>query len=396
MTTDLPILDELGLALERSYHREERAAGRRFPHVRLGLLLPAAAALVLLGGGAAAATLLVLRGSVIPGPASQDVQPQMRPLVKTAHVEPISARDPTSGAPPWAVRIARSETGLICTTAGQIDGGRFGVIGLDGRFRELSPEFTDGCGAQRPGHTSLIGARVFYSPSDAAVRTVVDGFSGPGLVGAVLQPAYGRPRNLAVASDGAFVGVFAGYPEDLGARVVLRFRDGHSEAHDLGRSPFVVPDPYGGSAWSPSAFQMSGAGSVCVSFGSIRQARTRVSGPPVCGLRRGRDYYFFAARRFAPGDRRGGNFEGFDWGHHPARTVVWGEAGSGVKSVSVDGPGGVRRVPIMLSRAFLTIYRGSVNAARLTVVVRFRDGHVERRHGSANLVPFPRPPRRHR
>jgi hypothetical protein len=396
MTTDLPILNELGVALERAYEREERASGRRFPHVRLGLLLPAAAALVLLGGGAAAATLLALRGSVIPGPASQDVQPQMRPLVKTAHVEPISAPDPAGGAAPWTVRIARSETGLICTTAGQIVGGKFGVIGLDGRFRELSPEFTDGCGAERPGHTSLIGARVFYSPSDAAVRTVVDGFAGPGLAGAFLQPAYGRTRRIAVASDGAFVTVFAGYPEDLGARVLLRFRDGHTEAHGVGLSPLVVPDPYGGNAWSASPFQIGNTRPACVSFGSIRQTPTRVSGPPVCGLHRGPNYYFFAARRFESGERGGHGETSFDWGHHPPRTVVWGEAGPGVKSVSIEGPGGARRVPVPLSRAFLTIYRGSVDPARLTVLVHFRDGRVERRQGFANLVPFPRPPRRHR
>src|ERR671930_2691327 len=100
--TDLPILDELGASLERAYQRKEQATGRRFPRLRIGLLLPAAAALVLLGGGAAAATLLVLRGSVIPGPAPEDVQPQMKPLVRTAHVEPISARDPAGGAP-WGV-----------------------------------------------------------------------------------------------------------------------------------------------------------------------------------------------------------------------------------------------------------------------------------------------------
>jgi hypothetical protein len=394
--TDLPILDELGLALERAYEREERATGRRFPNVRLGLLLPVAAALVLLGGGAAAATLLALRGSVIPGPASQDVQPQMRPLVKTAHVEPISVRDPAGGAP-WGVRIARSETGLICTTAGQIVGGRFGVIGLDGRFRELSPEFTDGCGAQRPGHTSLIGARVFYSPSDAAVRTVIDGFAGPGLVSAVLQPVYGRARKIAVASDGSFVTVFAGYPEDIGARVVLRFKDGHTEAHNLGRSPLVVQDPYGGNAWSTSAGSFGNARPICVNFGSIGRSRTNISGPSVCGLPTGSDFYFFTARGFHPGEHHhDGLFASYSWGNHPPRTMVWGALGKAVKSVGIEGPGGLRGVRILLNHTFLAIYPGSVDPARLTVVLHFRGGRIVRRQGSANLVPYPRPPRRHR
>jgi hypothetical protein len=393
--TDLPILDELGLALERAYEREERAAGRRFPRLRIGLLLPAAAALVLLGCGAAAGTLLVLRGSVIPGPAPEDVQPQMTPLVRTAHVEPISARDPAAGGAAWGVRIARSETGLVCTTAGQIVGGRFGVIGLDGRFRTLAPEFTDGCGAQRPGRTSLIGARVFYSPADAAVRTVVDGFAGPGLASAVLQPAYGRPRRIAVSSDGAFVTVFAGYPEDLGARVVLRFRDGHTEAHDLGRSPFVVQDPLGGNAWTASAGVIGNTKPTCVSLVSVARSQRPVSGPPICGLRSG-SHYFFAIRRFAPGDHRRGGLTGYNWDHHPPRTMVWGLAGAGVKSVSVEGPGGSRPVRILLNRAFLAIFSGSVDPARLTVVVHLAGGRVERGRGSANLVPFPRPPRRHR
>jgi hypothetical protein len=397
--TDLPILDELGAALELAFERGERAAaGRRhrFPRLRMGLLLPAAAALVLLGCGAAAGTLLVLRGSVIPAPAPEDVQPQMKPLVRTAHVEPLRARDPAGGAP-WGVRIARSETGLICTTAGQIVGGRFGVIGLDGRFRELSPEFTDGCGAQRPGHTSLIGARVFYSPADAAVRTVIDGFAGPGLASAVLQPVYGRPRKLAVASDGAFVTVFAGYPEDIGARVVLRFRDGHTEAHNLGRSPLVLQDPYGGNAWSTSAGSFGNAQPVCVGFGSVGRDRTRASGPAICGIPTGSRYYFFTGRRFYPGEHQhGGLFGSYSWGTHPARTMVWGALGKNVNSVSVDGPGGLRRVRILLNHTFLAIYPGSVDPARLTVVLRFAGGRVVRRQGSANLVPYPEPPRRHR
>ena len=387
--TDLPILDELAAALERAYRREERAGARGRPRLRIGLLLPAAVALVLLGCGAAAGTLLVLRGSVIPGPAPEDVQPQMTPLVRTAHVEPISARDPAGGAP-WGVRIARSETGLVCTTAGQIVGGRFGVIGLDGRFRALAPEFTDGCGTPRTGHTSLVGARVFYSPAEAAVRTVVDGFAGPDLRSAVLQPAYGPTHKIALASDGAFVTVFAGYPEDIGARVVLRFRDGHSEAHNLGRSPFLVQDPSGGNAWTASGFEIGNRKPLCVRFGSARQAHTRASGPPVCGLASGSDYFFFAARHFAPGDhRRSGAFTSYSWGHHPPRTVVWGGVGRGVRSVSIEGPGGVRRVRIPLTHAMLAIYPGNVDPARLTVVFRFANGRVERRRGSANLVASP-------
>jgi hypothetical protein len=390
---ELPILAELEAALTHGFDREEAAAAPppRRPRLRMGLLLPAAAAFVLLGGGAAAATLLVLRGSVIPGPTPTNVQPQMTPLVRTLHVEPVRAADPAGGAP-WGVRIAHSETGLLCTAAGQIVGGRFGIVGLDGRFRTLAPTFADGCGAEVRDRASLVGARVFYSPKLSRVRTVIDGIAGPGLKSVVLQQVYRPDRRLTVSPDGAFVGVVSGYPEDVGARVVLTFRDGHSEDHSLGRSPFVTPDPAGGRAWRVQAFQLGNAppGPVCVSFESARQVEPLITGPPVCGSF-GDDHYFFAVRHFEPGESRRGGFESFSWHRHPPRTVVWGSAGKKVKSVTVDGPGGPRSLPIALGRTFLAIYPGNVKPSQLTVVVRLGDGSVQRRQGSANTRPFPRP-----
>jgi hypothetical protein len=359
--------------------------------------LPAAAAFVLLGGGAAAGTLLALRGSVIPGPSPQNVQPQMKPLVSTVHVEPLRAKDPAGGAP-WGVRIARSETGLVCTTAGQVVGDRFGIIGLDGRFRELAPTFVDGCGQEKTGRTSLAGARVFYSRNLSKVRTVIDGIAGPTLVSAVLEQDFKPPRKLAVSSDGAFVGVFAGYPEDVGAQLVLHFRDGHSETHAMGRSPFVVPDPAGGRAWHAQGFQFGNAppGATCVNFASARQVQPLISGPLVCG-RAYRHHYFFKVRRFTPGESARDGFMSWDWHDHPARTVVWGEVDPhAVKSVTVEGPGGPHLLRLAFGRTILAIYPGTVKPGDLTVVVRLANGNVERHKGSAHTAPFPRPKRGHR
>jgi hypothetical protein len=82
-------------------------------------LLLAAALLVLMAGSAAGATLLALRGAVIPAP--QAVQPEQTPAAGTARVSALRAQDPQPGLLPWTVRVARGETGLLCSTVGQVD-----------------------------------------------------------------------------------------------------------------------------------------------------------------------------------------------------------------------------------------------------------------------------------
>jgi len=197
-------------------------------------VLPLAAALaIVVAASGAAATLTVLRGSPLPAPSEKVAGKQATPVPGTSRIEPMRARDP-GGAPPWALRVARSKTGLVCSTVGQVVDGDFGIVGLDRRFRALPDAAVDSCGQLRHNATSLIGARVFDAPRRRDVRTVVNGFAGSELRSVSVE-AGGSPRTLPVGPDGTFVLALRGYPEDIGIRVTLRFADGHVERHVLGR-----------------------------------------------------------------------------------------------------------------------------------------------------------------
>ena len=128
---------------------------RRRPPLRSFLL--ATSLLVVTAGSAAGGTLLALRGSVIPAP--QAVPPEQTPAPGSARVAALRAADPQRGVLPWTVRVARSETGgLLCSTVGQVaPDGRFGLVGLDGRFRTIDDGVSDSCSAERDSGAVLIG-----------------------------------------------------------------------------------------------------------------------------------------------------------------------------------------------------------------------------------------------
>jgi hypothetical protein len=356
--------------------------------------------LVLAGASAAAGTLLVFRGSVIPAPAARDVPPEQTPVAGTSHVEPISVADP-AGGPHWTLRVARSRTGLLCSTVGQLEAGRFGLVGLDGRFRLLAPRIVDACSARRSDGASLIGARVFDARRAQDLRTVVNGIAGRSLRTVTIESG-GRSLPVARAPGGVFLAVLAGYPEDLGLRVMLTFADGHRVSYPFGRSSFIVPDPSGGHAWKAQAFAFGSPPGkppdprTCVSFQPARIVRNPPISPAACGnigirARRG---YFFAVRHIVPGT--GGipfslHGQGH-WGNTPARTAVWGAAGDDVRRIQVLGPGGLDTLAtIAPSRAFLAVLPGTVDPASLSIRVTFTDGQVEVRRGSTHLVsPDPR------
>ncbi|HEU4977028.1 MAG TPA: hypothetical protein VFT50_18205 [Baekduia sp.] len=389
---------DLVAAARRLAAAETAGEGQRRPRRRSPLRsLPIAATLLVLSAGSAAAgTLLALRGAVIPAPVA--VPPEQTPAPGTARISELRAADPDPGAPPWTLRVARSRTGLLCSTVGQVRDGRFGLVGLDGRFRVLADGVSDSCGIERRDAASLIGARVFDARRRATVRTVVSGVAGPGLR-SVTVTAGGRRRRPPVGKGGTFVLPLRGYPEDLAIRVILRFGDGRREVHALGRSPSVVPDPAGGGAWRTQSFRVSGDRRTCVSFLPARPGPSPPVSPAACGdlgdgLRR--HGVFFAVRRIAPGT--GGTpvqpqGDGH-WGGHPARTAVWGAAGDDVAAVSVQRRGRpaqrLRLVPG--AQSFLAVYPPSVDPRSLTVRVRRRDGRPLIVHGSHGLVRHPLPP----
>ncbi|HWI21447.1 MAG TPA: hypothetical protein VNT22_02415 [Baekduia sp.] len=392
-----------------------QAHGRPSRRMPLRSLMLAAALLILVSGTAAAGTLLALRGSVIPGPAQRDLPPEQTPVPDTATIAPERAKDPVSG-PPWALRIARSRTGFICSTVGQVAQDRFGIVGLDGKFRELAIGNVDGCGIERKNAASLVGARVFDAPRLADVRTVVNGIGGPELR-RVFVDAGGRNREIHVGQQGVFIATFRGYPEDLGISVSLAFADGHIERHPFGASPFVTPDPAGGRAWR---LEMSGMGQPLpagcagkdfrkkrcrpapqktrVSCAQFRPAREGLNLPfseLVCGRmavtssgRLRTNGYFFGVRREKPGKRRTSDpFEAGLWHKHPPRTAVFGGIGDDIKAIDVLGPGAPVHARLMINGGFLVMYGPTVLPSDLTVRVTFRDGRIETRRGDANLVP---------
>src|SRR4051794_39212514 len=221
---DLPILDELRgdlLAAMRAAEAPHRPRLRALRPVLLAVLL-----IVLLAATAAAATYYVLRASPIAPFKPTDTTPEQRVTAGTSRVLDLRSPDPAGRTPPWALRLARSQTGLLCGTVGQVQGDEFGIVGLDGRFRALPEPNADACGAPDADGLALVGTRVFDADDDKDVRTVVSGVAGERLERATIAVRGGAPKTVAVGPEGAFLRVYAGFPEDLQPVVTLRFGGG--------------------------------------------------------------------------------------------------------------------------------------------------------------------------
>jgi hypothetical protein len=84
-------------------------------HLHLRFSTPALTAALALGiAGTAAGT-----PSLAPF-APTDVTPEQRVVAGSSVLAATSAPDPTEGRLPWSLRISRSETGLQCSTVGQV------------------------------------------------------------------------------------------------------------------------------------------------------------------------------------------------------------------------------------------------------------------------------------
>lgn len=347
---------------------------------------------VIVAGSAAAATLLAVRGARIEGPDKRDVGVEL-PLPNTAVLAPGRAADPEGGTP-WALRTGRTRDGLMCTTVGQVVGGRFGLVGLDGRFRVADVGVVDSCGRVSGPSRPLIGVRVFDAGRRADVRSVVNGIAGPRLRGVTVLTGEERHR-LPVRAGGTFLTVLRGYPEDLGMRVALTYAGGRRRAYPLGTSAFVVPDPAGGPAWQLQGYNIDRYPQLCVNFTWARTQPGAPTSSPACGLgfnkARARGY-FFAVRRLEAGARGDPRKGGARWPPGtPPRTAVWGQAGADVRRVVVIGPSGPREARFNPGRAFLVVYDGSVDPTSLRVRVTTTDGRVRRYRGDTNLVRGPKP-----
>jgi hypothetical protein len=227
--SDLPILDELRGDLIVAMHAAEAPAPRRLRSLRP--LAVAAIALALLAATAGAATYYVLRASPIAPFKPTDTTPAQRVAPGTTHVLELRAADPSSGAPPWALRLARSQTGLVCATVGQVEAGAFGIVGLDGRFRALPEANTDTCSAPNGDGLALLGARVFDADDPGDVRTVVYGVAGQDLEAASVAVRGAGRRQLEIGPDGSFLWALRGQPGVVDAR--LRYASGRTRAYPL-------------------------------------------------------------------------------------------------------------------------------------------------------------------
>jgi len=379
-------------------HLGEQPTRAGVPRVRPSLraALVAAGVTVLVAGSAAGATLVALRGSVIPAPATRDAGPPQTPVLTSVHLTPARAADP-GGGPPWALRLARSQTGFICSTVGQELGGRFGLIGLDGRFRSYADGVVDSCGQQLGNSVSLIGARVFEARTPGAVRTVINGVGGPHLRGVQIQSGT-TITSVPVARDGVFLAAFRGYPEDAGYRVTLRFADGHREVRTFGLSPFVARNPSTDvGVWKSEAFGVANNPALCVLFRPARERRNPAISPAACGLprqspdpRRYPTGLFFAARRIEPTGAIRYTFARGRWLGHAPLTAVWGWAGANVRSVGVSVANGpTRSISRRRHQAFLAVFPASTDPHSLAVHVTFNDGTTRVLHGDTNLTTPP-------
>lgn len=388
MTDRLRVLEELGMEFDRIGAAAAAPAGARRPlRVRRAAVLAFAALLV--AAGLAVAASLIVTGEPIPSARQDDVPPEATPDPGTAQVADVRAEDP-GGAPPWTVRLSRSRTGQLCAAVGQVVDERFGLVGLDGRFRPLPLLGVDACAAEGGEPPAVIGARMFAGRRREDVRTVVYGAAGGGLRGVSVRAAGGE-RSVDVGDEGTFAAAYRGYVEDVQPRVVLRFADGRERTFAFGvTSQPSAPDPEGGPPWVVDASARAGdrAGQTCAQFRRARDRFGRAHSSlsyPICGDL-ARDHVFFELAPFPRRQDHEDLAQTFPWDYGPARTVLWGAADPSVEAVVVRGAG--KDVPVDLAgdgAGFVSVFPAGTEPESLEVVVRYRDGTERTYRGGQNL-----------
>ncbi|MDA0180857.1 hypothetical protein OJ997_11180 [Solirubrobacter phytolaccae] len=368
--------DDVERDLVRAAAKRVRSPRRRFAAFALTGTLALGVA-----GTAAGGTYLALRASSIAPFAAADVTPEQRVAPGTSRVLEPRAADPERGLAPWAVRVSRSGTGLVCTTVGQVRDREFGLVGLDGTFRALPEANADSC-----GEGVLLGTRVFAADRREDVRTVINGVAGEGVKRVMVSVRGGEPRVVPHSPEGAFVLALRSYPEDLAPVVTITYATGEPRRYAFaGGSGYTVVDPDGGPAWriSGTVYGTVEPGErsprlqpMCV---TIQPARPEPTGhepggrvtpepnvsPPVCGLAPARagvkhDSLFFATRRFS------------------GRTAVWGAA-TGRKAVVVRSGAFSATTKPRLNGGFLVFLPEGTDAKAVTVTVdgkRFGPKHA--------------------
>lgn len=398
---ELPGMRAFGDALHSAALRDDgTTARRRLPgSVRGGAL--AAAMLLGVTGTTATATVIALRATAITAPDPSVVPASQTPRADGETLLGLRARDPT-GQDPWALRRSVGETGLTCTTVGQVRHGVFGIVGTDGVFRAIPSSVTDACGQE-----VLLGARVV---AGAPVRSVVAGIAGTGTRAVELRTSSGA-RRLPLGPNGSFLVTVRGNPEDQALEVAITNAAGVTTVRSAGRQPSLVPDLDGAPAWRMERLVL-GTRALCNHLRDARQnnpggfsvkkdqAFPWSSTPSACLDPRQQDVSVVAdARRFAPGQQGVPGFDRWAWRARPARTVLWGitRYPGLVTALELRGaPGRPRPVTVASNGTFAVILPRSVDPKTLSLVVRLANGKRRTVIPGRGLVPDLVPARRPR
>jgi hypothetical protein len=382
---ELPSIEAFG---ERLVARAQQPRRRRWRTVAVAL-----AVMVPVAATSGAATAVVLRETVVAPPDPATVPDEQTPLAGTAVVSDLRARDPDGGAP-WTVRVARSKTGLTCTTVGQVRDNVFGLTGLDGVFRRLPGELSDACGQ---GGT-LTGARVMAADKPQDVRSVVYGVAGERLRSATLLTATGD-RELKLGANGTYVAALRGYPEDHTVSLRLAFADGRSERHELSAARPTIPDPEGAQAWAVTRYAMGTRWRCAFVHQARRSGQERVAGPTAClALKTSQRTWVADALTVRPGQQGAPGFDRWMWLDAPPRTVVYGVSrrNDDLRKVVLLGAGAPQTLAVTKEGAFAAVLPPGTKPRGLSLEVTLKDGTVERGRPGEGLVPDPVKSRRAR
>lgn len=398
---ELPGLRAFGDALHAAARREEAAPARRRRRGSFGSAALAAALLLGVTGTTATATVIALRATAITAPDRSVVPASQTPRADGETLLGLRAEDP-AGQDPWALRRSVGQTGLTCTTVGQVRDGVFGLVGTDGVFRAIPSSITDAC-----GQGVLLGARVV---AGAPVRSVVAGVAGAGTRRVDLRTSSGS-RALPLGPDGAFVVALRGNPEDQALEVAITDAAGLTTVRSVGRQPSLVPDLDGAPAWRMERLVL-GTRALCNhlrdarmnSFGGVTVRKDEAfpgsSTPSACLDPRRKEVAIVAdARRFAPGQQGVPGFDRWAWRERPARTVLWGIARAPglVTALELRGaPGRPRPVTVASNGTFAVILPRSVDPKTLSLVARLANGERRTVVPGRGLVPDLVPARRPR
>ena len=366
MPEPLRIVEALGAEIERATAQPPRRPRGRTLLVAVAVLLGLT--------GVAGATSYVLTGSPIPGANEQDLPLDQRLEPGTARLAGAEAEDP-GGGPKWDLRVSRSQTGELCTAVGQVQDGTFGLVGLDGRFRELPLQGVDACGSDPEARPAFIGAREFAADRPEDRRTVVNGVGGDDLEDVEVEGS-----DVARGAGGTFVAVFRGGVDQARPTVRLRFKDGTEREYRFGQSRFAeVPDPEGKVAWTVRA-DTRPDGRHCAQGSPAERLGPIALTPAVCGDLQ-RDHVFFDVRPFAMDRDRGP----YPWMFEP-RTLVWGAADETVDRVEVAYAGEQETVRRNTTDpGFLAVLPAGTRPADVEVTVVFEDGRRTAARGAHNL-----------